>query len=296
MLGVCRAHGCQDGGALKPQMENRSILRRIAEVFKDALFPARCLACKSFFQHDFHQHGGLTAEGLQEGTVPDVERMMAPLLCTVCSKGFVTIESPMCSVCGIMFKSREGNDHICGECLASPKRFGMARSLGVYEQTLLKVIHRMKYDGKIQAARPLGTLLFFALMRYWATCRIDLVLPVPLHAKKMKMRGFNQSFLLVRGWESIAEALKVKVPHITVDRSILVRERWTEPQTGLGRKKRLDNIRNAFGVCDSTKIAGKRILLVDDVYTTGATVDECAKTLLNAGAQQVDVLTLAQAA
>ncbi|MBU0697896.1 MAG: ComF family protein [Proteobacteria bacterium] len=280
---------------MKPRIEDRSMLRRIARVFKDALFPSRCLVCGSFFQHDSNPNSALTAEVLRGGAIPDIERMMAPLLCPVCSRGFVRVESPMCSVCGIMFKSRAGEDHICGECLASPKRFKMARSLGVYERMLLKVIHRMKYGGKVQAARPVGTLLFFALIRYWATGTIDLVIPVPLHARKMRMRGFNQSFLLVRSWGAIAEALKIKLPHITVDRSILFRKRWTEPQTGLGRKKRLTNIRNAFGVCDPTKIAGKRILLVDDVYTTGATVNECAKTLLDAGAQRVDVLTLAQA-
>ena len=74
-----------------------------------------------------------------------------------------------------------------------------------------------------------------------------------------------------------------------------MRSRWTEPQTGLGRKKRLKNIKNAFKINDSSKIPGKRILLVDDVYTTGATVNECAKTLISDGAKRVDVLTLARA-
>ncbi|PLX53179.1 MAG: hypothetical protein C0611_06545, partial [Desulfobacteraceae bacterium] len=85
------------------------------------------------------------------------------------------------------------------------------------------------------------------------------------------------------------------LPVIPVGGDILVRKRWTEPQTGLGRKERLKNIKNAFGVSDSSKVKGKKILLVDDVYTTGATVNECAKVLMKAGAACVDVLTLARA-
>lgn len=275
--------------------ETRNILSRLTGVVKNVLFPAQCLVCGAFFHHDFQNKACLSAEVLQAGTAPDFEKVMAPFLCRVCSKDFVAAVSPMCTVCGIMFQSREGEDHLCGECLAFPKRFGMARSLGAYERALLAVIHRMKYAGKIQVARPLGKLLFFAFIRYWGISSIDLVIPVPLHARKIRTRGFNQSFLLVLGWASMAEALKIELPFIKVDGRIFIRKRWTEPQTGLGKKKRLDNIKNAFGVSESAKIEGKRILLVDDVYTTGATVNECAKVLLGAGASRVDVLTLAQA-
>ncbi len=276
-------------------METRNVLSRLAGVIKDVLFPAQCLVCGAFFHNDSHQRNGLPAEVFQAGTAPDFTKVMAPFLCRLCSKDFVAAVSPMCTVCGIMFQSREGDDHICGECLTSPKLFGMARSLGAYERALLAVIHRMKYAGKVQVARPLGALLFFALIRYWEPGSIDLVVPVPLHSKKMRTRGFNQSFLLVRGWESMAAALNIEQPFIKVDGRTLIRKRWTEPQTGLGKKKRLANIKNAFGVSESAKIEGKRILLVDDVYTTGATVNECAKVLLGAGARRVDVLTLAHA-
>jgi len=275
--------------------ENRNILSRLAGVIKDVLFPAQCLVCGAFFHNDSHQRNGLPAEVFQAGTAPDFEKVMAPFLCRLCSKDFVAAVSPMCTVCGIMFQSREGQDHICGECLTSTKLFGMARTLGAYERALLAVIHRMKYAGKIQVARPLGAHLFFALIRYWEPGRIDLAIPVPLHLIKIRTRGFNQSFLLVRGWESMAAALNVEQPFIKVDGRALIRERWTDPQTGLGKKKRLANIKNAFGVSEFAKIEGKRILLVDDVYTTGATVNECAKVLLGAGAGRVDVLTLAQA-
>ena len=193
-----------------------------------------------------------------------------------------------------MFKSREGDDHPCGECLEKPKRFRKARAFGVYDQALMEGLHRFKYKGKVQLARPLGTLLLAALLIGWDDDPPDLVVPVPLHASRFRERGFNQAFLLIRDWHRMAAELPVALPNMGIDREVLVRNRWTEPQTGLGRSVRLKNIKNAFDVKDGTRVFQKKILLVDDVYTTGATVDECARVLLKAGAEWVDVLTLAR--
>lgn len=281
---------------MESHMQNRNVLFRIVGIFKDAFFPARCLVCGSFSYHTYSSNSGLPVQGLQIETITDFERLLAPFLCDVCSEGFKAVESPICSQCGIMFRSREGDDHICGNCLTWPKRFGMARSSGIYDRALMAAIHCMKYYGKIQLARPLGALLLATFTRYWSKREIDLVIPVPLHIARMRMRGFNQAFLLIRNWRSTAEALNVKLPEIKVDRHTLIRTKRAKPQTGLSRKKRLTNIRNAFSIHTSKTISGKKILLVDDVYTTGATVNECAKVLLNGGAESVDVLTLAQAA
>ncbi|HUT42944.1 MAG TPA: ComF family protein, partial [Desulfobacterales bacterium] len=164
-----------------------------------------------------------------------------------------------------MFKSREGDDHLCGDCIKEPKGFKIARALGIYDRTLMKAIHCLKYRGKIQLARPFGMLLFAAFIRFWDINNIDLIVPVPLHTKRLKERGFNQAYLFVRNWKQFAVALSVEMPNITVDRNVLVRSKWTAPQTGLGRKKRMTNIKNAFKVNDCSRIAGKRILVVDDV-------------------------------
>ena len=298
------------------------MLIRIANAFKKALFPTRCLVCGSFFHSAQHKicdlEPGATDEdrsniaqefiekpvltsahgNYYSGNIPKAfEKSMAPFLCPTCTSGFLPVESPQCSRCGMVFKSRHGEDHVCGECVDSPKRFQIARSAGIYKYTLMAVIHCLKYKGKIQLARPLGTLLFAAFISFWDKMSIDLIVPVPLHVKKLRMRGFNPSFLLVKEWVRIAEFLHVEFPDIPVDLSVLARTRWTESQTGLGRKERLANIKNAFNISisDGSKITGKRILLVDDVYTTGATVNECAKVLLKGGAGHVDVLTLARA-
>ena len=297
---------------------------RVTGAMKEAFFPTRCLVCGSFFRNSrqgirspktflqilnsweqgffglegFFQQPDLTKEHVEECLGTDAKifvALMSPFICANCSGTYMAVESPICLTCGVVFESREGEDHDCGECLNAPKRFRMARSAGVYDKVLMAAIHCLKYKEKIQLARPLGMLLFMVFCRYWNKKNIDLIVPIPLHKKKFRSRGFNISFLLVKEWAFITKALNEALPVIPVAGDILVRKRWTEAQTGLGRKERLQNIKNAFGLNDSSKVKGKKILIVDDVYTTGATADECAKVLLRAGAARVDVLTLARA-
>jgi len=193
-----------------------------------------------------------------------------------------------------MFPSREGVDHICQQCIESPAHYGRARAAGVYDRTLMKLIHSLKYKGKIQLADPLGMLLFFAFIRFWEQDSVDMVIPVPLHLKRFRTRGFNQAFLLIRNWRSFAESMKMELPRLEIRTDIVTRCRWTDPQTTLDRRQRKKNIAKAFRVTGKTMLRGKKILLVDDVYTTGATVNECARQLIRSGARQVDVLTLAR--
>ena len=127
--------------------------------------------------------------------------LMTPFICPTCMAGFLPVESPLCSRCGFMFTSREGDDHVCGDCIASPKCFRMARSAGIYEQALLSVLHRFKYGGKIRLAGPLAMILSAVLRKHWDVGSIDMVIPVPLHRKKLKQRGFNQAGLLIKAWQ-----------------------------------------------------------------------------------------------
>jgi ComF family protein len=151
----------------------------------------------------------------------------------------------------------------------------------------MEAIHRFKYTKKTSLSRPLSALTKEAFCHFWEQDAIDLIVPVPLHTRRLRERGFNQAYLLIRGW-----AKQEKIP---CDAFTLVRTRWTEPQTSLSRKERKKNMRRAFAVSHAERIEGLRILLVDDVYTTGSTVNECARVLMEAGAKLVDVLTLARA-
>ena len=278
-----------------------NFLLRVLKVVIDALFPLKCLVCGGFFhlldgpkrqtssfkvQNEFlfHDHGDKTTDLL-----------FGSYLCSVCTADFVPIQSPICLSCGIMFRSKEGSNRICGDCITLPKRFRIARAPLAYDQALMNLIHCYKYSGKIQLAKPLGGLLLVTFHRYWDADNIDLLIPVPLYTGRFKQRGFNQAYLLIYNWEKIAKELNLIVPGIPIETHALLRNRSTAAQTGLGRKERMLNIKNAFGVRQPEKIKGKRILLVDDVYTTGATVDECSRVLLENGAKYVDVLTVARA-
>ena len=121
----------------------------------------------------------------------------------------------------------------------------------------------------------------------------DAVIPIPLHPKKHRMRGFNQAYLLACQLQKLSSQ-RPSCPPLSVDKNLLVRSRWTDSQSGLGKDKRKSNISSAFQVVNAENVRGKHFLLIDDVYTTGATADECARTLKMAGAGRVDVLTLAR--
>jgi ComF family protein len=187
----------------------------------------------------------------------------------------------------MVFKSREGGDHLCGRCLDRPDAFRRARATGIYEKNLRSAIHALKFKGKVNLAVPLGALLYDTFRHYWNAGDIDVVAPVPLHRNRFRRRGFNQAYLLVRRWRLPGETIVV--------RDLLLRTRATAPQTGLDRRQRRINIKNAFSVNRPDQSVGKRVLLVDDVLTTGATVNACAKALIRDGARRVDVLTLARA-
>jgi len=285
----------------------------IIRAFLNAIFPPRCLVCRRFLAGSETSRNGFaeTSPGHERRKVepaadlparsrsllpfPSLAPMAGGLLCSACAHAFAPVESPLCRRCGMVFTSREGGDRICGSCLKSSSRFTMARAAGVYDRTLKVLIHQLKYRGTIRLAGPLGELLFGAFLRFWDMETVDLVVPVPLHRRKMRQRGFNQAALLIRNWSTLRAVNPETLPAVVDDQSVLVRWRWTESQAGLGRVERSRNIRGAFTVQRPAAVAGKRVLLIDDVYTTGATVGECARVLLKAGAMRVDVLTLARA-
>jgi ComF family protein len=151
----------------------------------------------------------------------------------------------------------------------------------------MEAVHRLKYGRHTSLSRPLSALVRKTFLECWDGTTVDLLIPVPLHLKRLRQRGFNQAHLLIRRW--------AKHDGIPFDGLTLLRNRWTEPQTALSRKERKKNIKDAFLIKYRERIRGKKIVLVDDVYTTGSTVNECARVLMKAGAELVDVLTLARA-
>jgi ComF family protein len=212
-------------------------------------------------------------------------------VCPECEARITWVASPLCTCCGRVFASEDGADRVCGGCQTEPPPFARARAAVIYEgpsaddlkkRPVLEAITRFKFSRQ---------LAFLPVMQHWLqqplclelVAAADFLAPVPLHPKRVKDRGFNQSLLLARAF-----------PGTPVAREALIRTRHTDPQVGLKPRERRDNVKGAFAVPDPARVQGKSVLLIDDLYTTGSTVKECARVLLKAGARQVEVLTVAR--
>jgi ComF family protein len=238
-------------------------MRALIERCLQFLLPPQCHCCEKFLE-----------EG-QQGICPD------------CLSKIRWIEPPLCTLCGVPFLSREIENHPCGACLTRGKYFTMARAVGYYEGPLREAIHRWKYEEKSYLTLFFGEKLAEGFCRYWDPQSFDLIIPVPLHSKRLRERGFNQALLLVKELSR-----RTRIPY---SKRLLQKRILTPPQVNLSGGEREKGVRGSFHIQRDEEIEGKSILLVDDVYTTGATVNECSKVLLKAGAERVDVLTIAHA-
>jgi ComF family protein len=238
-------------------------MRLFSEKLFQFFLPSQCLCCGKFL--------GVKPQGI----------------CSDCFREIHWIDPPFCTVCGVPFVSKETGNHPCGACRSKSRYFTIARALGYYEGPLQEAIHRWKYQGKISLTPLFGNWMAQGVKRFWSLHSFDLLIPVPLHIGRLRERGFNQAVLLARdlSWRT----------GIPLEKRLLRKLKPTVPQVSLSGVEREKGIRGVFQIVDRNSLDGKSVLLVDDVYTTGATVNECAKVLLAAGAKQIDVLTLSHA-
>jgi len=261
-----------------------------ADSLLNLLFPPRCIICESL--------GGLDC------------------LCTQCIEKIEPVDSPACPTCGLTMtphgeklrldtqspfdrpRRRSSTAHLidpsipaphfCPHCSERTPSFDKAGSLGAYRGVLRNAIHHLKYRDKPQLARPLAALLA-DYARSNATMfnnlHFDSVLAVPIHQTRKKQRGYNQA-------ERLAAAF-CKETGLTQERELVRRSRTTRSQVGLSATERIANMTDAFTVTDPARSAGKTYLIVDDVLTTGSTLNSCAQVLKTSGANAVFCLTIA---
>lgn len=245
-------------------MRTRELWRRIRHAVVPLLYPQRCLGCE---------------------TILAAERVF----CLACQPAVKLIVAPFCQRCGL--PSPAGPLPVCTGCFLREPAFRRAWAWACYDspgksaQPLSRAIQRFKYQRRLDSGAALAALAA-------EHCGLtggdyDCILPVPLHLSRLRWRGFNQSLVLARA---------IGQRHtIAVDPCVLQRIKPTPPQARLTKRERRINVKGAFAVAEPDRLAGKALLLVDDVQTSGATVEECARTLYQGGARAVDVFTLARA-
>lgn len=195
-------------------------------------------------------------------------------------------EARSCDLCGLPFEESaalQGTTR-CGACMAEPPTFDRARSFGVYEGHLRQLIHLLKYERMRPLAGPLADGMATVLESFPVP---DLLMPVPLFRTRRWQRGFNQALALTRELSR-----RTAIPF---EKRALQRSRATQPQAGLSYAERRRNVQGAFVVSQRHRVSGRTILVIDDVMTTGATLDACARSLKAAGAKAVLTLTVARA-
>lgn len=236
-----------------------SVARGIMRPLGDVLMPPLCLGCDA----------------------PVTERQT---LCAMCWKAIHFINEPFCPCCGAPFDTPMGEGALCSTCVEHRPVYEAARSVFLYDEASKPLILRFKHGDQLHGLPMFAQWLARTGESFWQD--VDGIVPIPLHRWRLLKRRYNQSALL-------AIALG-RLVHKKVCVDALVRTRPTPPQGHFSKKQRLLNVRGAFALRRSMDVRGLNLVLVDDVLTSGATVNECARILLAAGAARVDVLTLAR--
>jgi len=215
-----------------------------------------------------------------------------------CMKGLISFIYPaICEICDTKINLQNTNNNtVCAECLNkiipfTPVDYLKLKDIKVwsacsYEGVTRECIHLFKYKSKLDLVNPLSSIMLKFANNYLKTDNFDIIIPVPLHSSRFRERGFNQAELIAR---KLAKGL-----NLPAHSNIIKRVKLTQAQAGLTKTQRLANLNNAFKVKNGLPVEDKNVLLIDDVFTTGSTINECAKALLNAGAKSIEALVLAR--
>lgn len=237
------------------------ILKNIYTHFSHLILPKKCAACEIIIESD-------------------------SLLCGPCYREIKIISEPHCNLCGTPFEFNVEGITECAVCMAEPPIYNKARALFVYDEKSSKIVTGFKYSDKTHVSDDLAKM--FVNFNKEIFDEVDFIISVPMHPLRLVKRRYNQAALLAN---SVAKIAKKKVFH-----DILIRTKNTPPQASLSKKERKRNLAGAFEIKKKhlSFLKGKKVLIIDDVITTGSTVNACAKILKKAGAAKVFVLSIAK--
>lgn len=207
-----------------------------------------------------------------------------PDFCAKCMAGVIPLGPAYCCLCAQPFLDATSS-HLCGNCLKRPPAFTRVHAAGRYHGSIKDAVHRLKHRNQLLLARPLGMILGQVVADAAPACRFDTIVPVPLHRQRLRARGYNQAVEIARPLSR-----QLGLPMHT---GLLQRSRRTPPQQGLPAAQRSRNLRQAFTLAGP--VAGAKVLLVDDIMTTGETVRECCRILAQGGAEEIQVAVVGRA-
>lgn len=226
-----------------------------------------------------------------------LQNLIYPTRCLICNEKLDYPEQFTCNQCKECFSFLENICEYCGSpidksgtcrvCNSEEFYFTKARSLFTFSNEIQKLIHGLKYDEKTNIGKLFATMIFHYLKKYKPFSNIDILIPVPLHAVKFRSRGFNQSEKITRPLSKI-----IGIPQRT---DIIKRSRFTSTQTQLNKQQRKVNVEGAFTLRKLPPDNNSSVLIIDDVFTTGSTLNAISKLLQNNGVNQIYVLTIARA-
>ncbi|MCL4558801.1 MAG: ComF family protein [Deltaproteobacteria bacterium] len=208
-----------------------------------------------------------------------------PGICDDCKGRLTYIRPPFCTKCGRPFASDSGISHICHDCIKGRNRFVAARAVFEYSGDIVRLIQRFKFGDRVDLSSYLSDELLGLYDAHLSSKGIAAIIPVPLSVRRLKHRSYNQTRLLAAGLSG-----KLSVP---MYQDVLEKIKETPPQSRLSAKERHENVKHAYRAADRHALRGRPVLLVDDVITTGATVNACVSALRKAGIRRVYVLALA---
>ena len=237
------------------------IIKKIFNIFLEILYPYRCPSCKKIVHTNY-------------------------VFCLDCWKKLRFIKKPICNICGDIFQFSINNIALCGKCLKEKPIYDKALSCFVYNKTISKAIFEFKFYQKTFLSKFFAKFIIINIKEIIDD--IDYIVPIPMNIKRLRWRGFNQSLLLVK---SVAKL--INKPFIS---NLIIKTKHTKAQAKLKNKERKVNLNSVFKINKRylELVKNKNILIVDDVITTGTTVNKCSKVLKEAGVNKVYITSIAK--